>query len=91
MRRKHNPYVAIVALLLLAIVLTFALDGCAVVETEATVLKKADRFTVEYAGNECSIITDNETGVQYLAYETAFNNGVGIGLCKLEGGTNDVR
>jgi hypothetical protein len=65
-------------------VLTFVLDGCAV-HTEAARNETPPRFTVEYVGNQCSIITDNETGVQYLMYKETSNYGKGIGLTKLEG------
>jgi hypothetical protein len=83
MRRKHNPLVALLALLLLAIVLTFVLDGCAV-ETEAARNETPPRFTMEGAGIDCFIITDHETGVQYLMYRDGTLDGRGIGLCKLE-------
>lgn len=81
MNRKHNPYVAMLALLLLALILTFTCTGCAV-EGEATEeTKPTPRFTREYVDNSLTIITDTQTGVQYLVcnqYHT------GIGMCKLE-------
>lgn len=40
MYRKHNPYVALVALLLLAVILAYACTGCAV-QAEAAI--PADR------------------------------------------------
>ena len=84
MQRKHNPLVALLALLLLAFVLTFVLDGCAV-HTEAAT---ESRFTKEYhhiSGHDYAyVITDNETGVQYLAYAIESNYGRGVGLTKLE-------
>jgi hypothetical protein len=83
MRRKHNPLVALLALLLLALVLTFVLDGCAV-QTEAATEKPADRFTTKFAGNGCTIITDNDTGVQYLYYRNGAGSSGGSGLTKLE-------
>lgn len=84
MRRKHNPLVALLALLLMALIVTWICGGCAV-HADAATKKTVDRFTVEYAGNQCSIITDNETGVQYLAFEKSSSAfGRGIGLCKLE-------
>lgn len=77
MHRKHNPYVALVAFLLLAVILAHVCTGCAV-QAEET----APRFTVEKAGNGCRIITDNQTGVRYLYYAM---NSYGGGLTKLEG------
>jgi len=84
MNRKKNPYVSLVALMLLALILVLICTGCRI-ETEAAETKPAPRFTSEYAGDYCTIITDNETGVQYLAYARESNYGKGIGLCKLEG------
>lgn len=83
MRRKHNPYLAMAALLLLSLIVTWICDGCAI-ETAAARSEPTPRFAVEYEGNQCSIITDNETGVQYLLYRETTNYGKGIGLCKLE-------
>lgn len=78
MKRTHNPMLALVALVLLALILAFTCTGCHVEAEAAEETKPAPRFTAEYAGNFCTIITDNETGVQYLAYN-------GHGLVKLEG------
>lgn len=85
MHRKSNPWVSLAALLLLAVILVFTCTGCTS-QAVAAETKPAPRFTVEYAGNSCDIITDNETGVQYLfySYGTTHNNMAG-GLCKLEG------
>lgn len=84
MNRKYNPYVSLAALLLLALVLVFVCTGCA----EASAATES-RFTQEYhylnGYHSAYIITDTETGVQYLAYEVTSNYGRGIGLCKLEG------
>lgn len=80
MYQKNNPWLSLVALLIMALIIVLNLTGC----TEASAETPA-RFTVEYAGNSCEIITDNETGVQYLfySYGTTHNNRAG-GLCKLE-------
>lgn len=77
MRRKHNPWVSLVALLLLATLLVTVCVGCGVAEAEA---EEPDRFTIESIqgefGIDLCIITDNETGVQYLlAY---IYNGAGL-------------
>lgn len=84
MNRKHNPKMALVALVLLLDIILLVLCSCSPAEAAAAGTKPAPRFTAEYAGNGCEIITDNETGVQYLAYEIASNYGKGVGLCKLE-------
>ena len=81
MNRKHNPFVSLVALLLAAIILVLTCTGCS---TEMTVHKNSGRFTTVRYFNpdapDCYIITDNETGVQYLFVDTSY----GSGLCKLE-------
>lgn len=70
MNRKHNPLVALVALLLLAVLLLCAeCSGAAAAEEPET----PKRFTVESYDyleelnvDYINIITDTETGVQYL-------------------------
>lgn len=81
MKRTHNPMLSLVALVLLALILVLTCTGCRV-EAEAEETKPAPRFTVEFLGNGLRLITDTETGVQYLAYSEYHT---GIGLCKLEG------
>ena len=85
MKRNYKPHVTVVALLILALIVTWICNGCAVETNAATEEKTVERFTEEYAGNNLYIITDNETGVQYLAYKYLSNYGSGIGLTKLEG------
>lgn len=67
MRRKNNPWVSLVALLLLVTLLVAVCTGCGATQAEA---EEPDRFTIEEAGYKSGliayIITDNETGVQYL-------------------------
>lgn len=76
MNRKHNPWVSLVALLLLVTLLVTVCTGC----TEAEAEEEPDRFTVESAqygiGIDLLIIRDNETGVRYLLAEV--NNGGGL-------------
>ena len=73
MNRKHNTAVALVALAMLIC------SGCA---AEAAEAKKApDRFTYEHAGkapggDNFYIVTDTETGVQYLLADVY--NGAGL-------------
>lgn len=83
MNRNHKPHVSLVALLVLALIVSFVCNGCAV-ETTAATNKTMERFTREYAGNDCFIITDNQTGVQYLAVIEYTNYGKGVGLTRLE-------
>jgi hypothetical protein len=84
MQHKNNHWVSLVALLLLALILVLTCTGC----TEASAATEP-RFTKEYhhiSGHDYAyVITDNETGVQYLAYAIESNYGRGVGLCKLEG------
>lgn len=83
MNLKYNPWLSLVALLLLALILTLTCTGCTVraswgdAETET-----APRFTRERASDNCTIITDTQTGVQYLYYHA----GYGGGLCVLQPG-----
>lgn len=67
MRGKHNPWVSLVALLLLVALLVAICTGCGATEAKA---EEPDRFTFDDAGHnfalEAFVITDTETGVQYL-------------------------
>lgn len=95
MNRKYNPYVSLVALLLLALILVLTCTGCTLeisesgkrwISDEAEETEPAPRFTSEFAGNGCTIITDSETGMQYLFYYYPdMDDRAGGGLCKLEG------
>lgn len=85
MKRKHNPWVSLVALLLLVTLLVTICTGCSAAEAEAEAeAKESDRFTIENMGGiMCAyayILTDNETGVQYLYV----NGGEGGGLIVLQ-------
>ena len=83
MNKKYKPFAVFVALLILVFIFSVVCIGCAV-ETNAKTYQTMERFTREYAGNDCFIITDNQTGVQYLAYVKSYNYGTGIGLTRLE-------
>lgn len=77
MNRKHNPLVALVAMLLLAVLLL--LVGCS--ETSAAAPESSPRFMVRvhegiYNLMDAFIITDTETGVQYLMVE--YHQGIGL-------------
>lgn len=97
MYRKNNPWVALVAVMLLALILAFVCTGChveAAAATEGTEPTAAmgaagitgPRFEVDHEGygwpwlDGIYVITDTQTGTQYLFCET----GTGCGLCKLE-------
>jgi ABC-type glycerol-3-phosphate transport system substrate-binding protein len=82
MNRKHNPLVALVALLLLAVLLLCA--GCSGVAA-AEEPESPKRFTVEsYAYPEdpniehISLITDTETGVQYIFVDGTKSGGLTV-------------
>ena len=85
MSRKHNPIVALVALILMILLVLAVCTGCEEAEAAAPT---HHRFTIEYElmhnkngpTDRCHIITDTETGVQYLFYKDT-NAG---GLTKLE-------
>lgn len=86
MNRKHNPWAALVGLLL-GLLLVILCAGCASVDAtypgEPAV--ESGRFTIEHHTMTSSIygvriITDNETGVQYLVY----TNGQGCGMTVLQ-------
>jgi hypothetical protein len=84
MNRKSNPWLSLIAVVLLAVILASICTVCkvsAAAETEA-----APRFTIEKQSMGGSvygvfIITDTVTGAQYLVYK----NGTGIGMTHLEG------
>lgn len=80
MNRKFNPVLSVVALVLLAAILLLICSGCGTTTEAAN-----NRFTSENAGKLQDIgffyiITDTQTGVQYLLADIP-NGG---GLTKLE-------
>lgn len=82
MRRKHNPWVSLVALLLLVTLLVAVCTGCGTTQAEAE--EEPVRFAVDNSqpgyGLDLYVITDNETGEQYLFAE----NHRGVGLTVLQ-------
>lgn len=66
MNQKYNPFLSLVALLVLAVLLLF-LVGCS---GNAEAADAEHRFTLDYdcsdIKNQVIIITDTETGHQYL-------------------------
>lgn len=87
MNRKYNPYVSLVALLLLALLLVSVCAGCTN-RAEAAGTKPAKRYTYEAQnaglGLDFYTITDTQTGNQYLFVYTGTANGKAGGLTKLE-------
>lgn len=81
MNRKHNPWISLVALLLLFTLLVTVCTGCGATEAEA---EEPDRFTVENVVDTITVsayvLTDKETGVQYLYVD----GGDGGGLIVLQ-------
>lgn len=98
MNRKNNPWVSLIALLLLAVLLVLICTGCgatttaeAATTTEATTTEATE--TIETTGSGFSadlegylifpsikvyVITDNETGVQYLYVEGTQGSGLTV-------------
>lgn len=82
MNRKHNPLVALVALLLLAVLLLCAgCSGAAAAEEPET----PKRFTIEsyeyleeLSIDYITIITDTETGVQYIYVDGPYSGGLTV-------------
>lgn len=79
MRFKYNPWVSMVALLLLTAILVLACTGCTTGEAA-----EPTRLSCQNGGYAADgrlyIITDTETGVQYLLVKS----GDGVALTKLE-------
>jgi hypothetical protein len=87
MRRKYNPWVSLVALLLAVLILVLTCTGCKqcggeiVAETEPEI---PDRFSVitdeNHKGVRICVITDTLTGKEYIVLYTGY-----AGVTKLEG------
>lgn len=78
MRRKHNPMVSLVALILLATILVWICAGCG---NEIAPAEETDRFVVVtynrvWPLDSIYIITDTETSVQYLVADGT--KGIGV-------------
>jgi hypothetical protein len=78
---KHNPFVSLLALLLLALITVCILTGCSIrdlVEAE----EELPRFELTYQqgldGGVIEIITDTETGRQYLFVEDYYKGGLAL-------------
>ena len=76
MNRKHNPAVALVAMALLVTILALICSGCAAEAAETE--KTPDRFEKEYLGDGITIITDTQTGVDYIFYKAGYSGGLTV-------------
>lgn len=88
MNRKANPFVSMVALVLMAVILLAVLCGCDPVEASAA---EPARFKLTHKENtdewQIRIFTDTETGAQYLLVGDSNGYGAGYGLTVLQPGT----
>lgn len=82
MQRKHNPLVSLAALVLLVLLLVATCTGCAAPAEAAEIAETEPgnwrRFTTEHCGGGCSIITDTQTGVQYLYHASGYGGGLTV-------------
>lgn len=81
MNRKANPWVSLIALILTLVLVVCICTGC--VETTEAEETKGPRFTVEIASDDSSqakilIITDTETGVQYIFFSYGQSGGLSV-------------
>lgn len=76
MSRKYNPYVSLVALLLLALILVLTCTGCRKEAANATRFTQEEIYHDWVSGNRARIITDTETGRQYLLYANHNSSGM---------------
>lgn len=79
MNRKSNPWVALIALILLLVLVVCTCTGCADEAAEV----EAPRFIVENIDLDFGlayIITDTETGVQYLFVKCVNEGGLTVML-----------
>ena len=88
MNRKHNPWLALVALLLLVTLLACICTGCTEASAETQprfIVESAQAGTYETQNIAAAIILDTETGVRYLY--CIGPGGISAGLTRLEEGT----
>lgn len=85
MNRKHNPMVALVALILLATILVWICAGCSdeIAPAEETPGRFiCENMEVDFDDLRITVITDTETGRQYIA-ATNIRSGGGVGMTPL--------
>lgn len=73
MNRKHNPIVALVALALLAVLL-FCARCDSTTETSPRFIVEDVKAKTQGAHQHVNIITDTETGMQYIFFKS-YNSG----------------
>lgn len=85
MNRKHNPWAALIALVLLAIIIISTCTSCGFDRAAEAEKIDAHRFTVKEFDTDLDIpaygvqiITDTETGVQYLVVYSSRGPGVTV-------------
>lgn len=88
MRLKHNPWVSLLAALILTVMVLLYFTGCSAHAEPKVVaeVKESQRFAGDYIGHDMGIaryytITDTKTGVQYLLV----CNSYGAAMAELEG------
>ena len=85
MKRKHNPMLSLAALLLLATILVWICAGCGSEQVPAEetparfICKNAE---IDFSDLRIYIITDTETGQQYIAAQN-IRSGGGVGMTQL--------
>lgn len=89
MNRKYNPFVSLVAMVLLALILVLTCTGCTSRAEAAEIEPEpAKRYTYEVQENIFGpafyTITDTQTGNQYLFVHIGNSQGKAGGLTKLE-------
>lgn len=75
-------YERVVIAAILISLLAFMVTGCSDRSHGIKEDDVSERFAVEIEGTYIQILTDNQTGVQYLVYKTQ----MGTGITKLEAG-----
>lgn len=82
MSRKNNPWVALVALILLLVLVVCICTSCGSAVAEET---DATRFIIEVekaktrnGWDSVKIITDTETGAQYIFFEDGYAGGLTV-------------
>jgi len=77
MTRKNNPWMSLVAMVLLAVILVWTCTGCTTAAAAAEDQPSNKwRFVSENCGDGCTIITDTQTGVQYLYHGSGYGGGL---------------
>lgn len=86
MRLKHNPWISLLAALVMTVIVLLYFTGCSAHAETAENGKAQARFTTECDGPQVGVgtyytITDTETGAQYLLVKNSY----GMAMAELEG------